>query len=90
VRRIVRAADGTRRFRANLIVSDLLDIASGASGDKSHNGQDVEGRWLDLNTISQRVQQGVYSRADFRELYQLIGYSVCGYLECFPHSKVRA
>jgi hypothetical protein len=31
-----------------------------------------------------------FTEPDWQEFHQLIGYSVCGYADSFPHSKERA
>jgi hypothetical protein len=54
---------GTHRFLENRIVRDLLE-------NRGH---------IDLNVIAERAHDGLYSRAEQRQLAQLIGYSVSGY-----------
>lgn len=67
---------GVQRFRINRIIADLLDVAT-------------EGGKLDLNEIHRRVWQGLYTQEERRELYRLIGYSVCGYAEIFETDTIR-
>lgn len=59
---------GTRRFAPNRIVRNLLDSAR-------------DGRVLDLNAIWIDYCNGRYAKAEMREFYQLLGYSVGGYEE---------
>lgn len=79
-RPIITDANGTRRFQENRVVRHLLDEATA-------------GRKCDLNVLWQIVQchhQGDRKwMADFREFYQMIGYSLGGYGEIFPHTKER-
>lgn len=64
---------GVLRWRENRIISDLLLAA-----------QPI----LDLNKISARTQTGRYSEMERRELYRLIGYSLCGYMDVFGEPNV--
>lgn len=79
-RPIVTDPSGTRRFKKNRVVDHLLAEASA-------------GRKCDLNDIWAVVdchhQGDPKWRGDLREFYQMIGYSVDGYGEVFPHTKVR-
>ena len=64
---IVTDSQGVRRFAKNRIVEDLLDVPSNARG---------------LNTISIDFQNGKYYQWEVDQFWQLIGYSVEGYLDC--------
>lgn len=59
---------GTVRFIENRIVTDLLESAK-ASG-------------IDLNSISWAAHSGKYSDSEVEQFWQLIGYSLSGYLNC--------
>lgn len=67
---------GVHRFKGNGIVRELVDAAQ-------------SGRKYDLNQIAYDVASGKFSHADKQELYQLIGYSLSGYADIFPSSKLR-
>ena len=56
---------GTARFKENKIVTDLLKVAADAG--------------LNLNSIAMRRAEGEYTKDDYSQLMQLIGYSVSGY-----------
>lgn len=76
-RPIYTDGNGTRRFRGNEIVRYLLDEATA-------------GRKCDMTDLAVQVKfKKLFSAADWQEFYQLIGYSLCGYAEVFPHSKER-
>lgn len=65
--------NGAQRFQENRIVSRLVDWAARA-------GYDLNRIWLDY-------QQKSFTREEMRELYRLMGYSVCGFDELFgPNS----
>lgn len=59
----VGLVDGVLRFKANAIVNDLLD------------GLIPQ----DLNKVAALVASGRYSRGDYSQLMQLVGYSVSGF-----------
>lgn len=69
--------DKVQRFRSNRIIRDLLDSAT-------------NGRKLDLNQIVTNASNGLYCKEEMHELYRLIGYSVCGFSECFPDDSVNS
>lgn len=62
---IVFAEDGCIRFMQNKIIDRLLDIATELG--------------YSLNEISRDQQNGEYRIEDYKQLIQLIGYSVSGY-----------
>lgn len=66
---------GVQRFPENRIVSALLDAAS-------------SGRKMDMNDIARMTAMGEFTVKERRELYRLIGYSVCGYSEIFPGDTI--
>lgn len=68
--------DGVQRFPQNRIIRDLLDAAT-------------ETGKIDLNLIADRSHFKVYTGAERRELYRLIGYSVSGYCEIFTGDNVE-
>ena len=59
---------GTKRFVPNPVVRDLLDAAR-------------DGHKRDLNDIWIDYCNGRYTKAEMREFYQLINYSISGYEE---------
>ena len=63
----VHMAGAVLRFRANPIVSKLLDIAT------EHG--------YGMNQIVLGFHEHEFTRDDLRQLYQLIGYSLSGYSE---------
>lgn len=68
---------GTRRFKPNDIVRYLIDEASA-------------GRKCDMNDLAVLVKvHKKFTYADWQEFYQLIGYSLSGYGDVFPRSKLR-
>jgi hypothetical protein len=67
--------DNVQRFPQNRIIRDLLDAAQA-------------GQKLDLNGIAIRAANGAYCKEEMRELYRLIGYSVCGFSEVFEDDKI--
>ena len=58
--------DGVLRFQKNRIVEDLLHAAYSV---------------LDPNRIARRVSEGMYSKEEYEQFNQLIGYSVSGFGE---------
>ena len=44
---------------------------------------------LDMNKIAEFHQIGLFTDEEKRELYRLIGYSVCGYSEIFEDDKIE-
>lgn len=67
-RPLIRDSAGTIRFKANVLVCRLYDVAS------KHG--------LGLNElILEAIRYGKYPSEDYEELMQLIGYSVSGYCE---------
>lgn len=58
---------GTHRFLENRIVRDMVEFA------RPHG--------FDLNEMATRAAQGQYSQSEREQFAQLIGYSVCGYLD---------
>ena len=64
---IVTDSQGVRRFAKNRIVEDSLDAPGNA---------------MDLNVISNDFQNGKYCQWEVDQFWQLIGYSVSGYLDC--------
>ncbi len=41
---------------------------------------------LDLNALSVAFENGEFSGDEYMRFYQDIGYSLCGFCECFPES----
>jgi hypothetical protein len=72
----IKDEQGIVRFRENAIVRDLVD------------GK-IEGS---LNEIYPLVHAGTYTMEDYRQLMQLIGYSLCGYheLSCVKNKHAKA
>lgn len=68
--------DGVQRFPQNKIIRDLLDHAT-------------EYGKFGMNEIARDTHLKKYSPAERRELYRLVGYSVCGYAEIFEHDKIE-
>lgn len=64
-RPIIKDEDGTKRYKPNKVVSVLYDS---------------RGKF-DLNDIWVMYGNGLFSKEDMQEFYQLIGYSVGGYEE---------
>jgi hypothetical protein len=62
--------NGILRYKVNKVVRHLLDIAQRA-------------HVLDLNKIWLMYAEGEFTRADMKQFYQLIGYSVSGYGDVF-------
>ena len=62
--------DGQRKFEGNRIVKHLLSVAK--SGNKA-----------DLNLIWEMYSDGLFTRNELKELYQLMGFPISGYLELF-------
>jgi hypothetical protein len=65
-----------QRFIENKAITSFIDAAN--DGIK-RNLNDV---WLDY-------YKGLYTKEEMRELYRLMGYSVCGYDEIFGTSGMR-
>jgi hypothetical protein len=64
---LVKDEHGTLRFKKNEIVNFLFEYAT------SHG--------FDMNNLVLKVCKGEFSKADFSQLNQLIGYPVCGYCD---------
>jgi len=63
-----------QRFPANRTVSALYDASA------HHVG--MNRLWIDQ-------QEGRYTLDEMRELYRLIGYSICGYAEIFEDDEIE-
>ena len=59
--------DGIRRYQANRIIRYLLDMSTR----------------VNLNDIFGMYDAKIFTEAEVKEFYQLIGYSVSGYREIF-------
>lgn len=68
---------GIRRFKGNAVVRYLLDEATA-------------GRKCDMNDLAVQCKFArKFTSADWQEFYQMIGYSLSGYGDIFPRSKMR-
>lgn len=61
-------ADGIARFKENKIISYLLEQV------RAHEP-------MFLNRLCAHVLSGMFTREDYEQFNQLIGYSVCGFCE---------
>lgn len=78
------AADGVIRFRQNRIVDDLLDFAHAQSGVV---GITSPYKKFTMTDIAIGVHEKRYTREEYEQFRQLIGYSVSRYGECDLVSK---
>ena len=67
-------SDGREFFKGNRIVRTLLDMTK-------------KSRKLDLNDIWDMHSNGLFTREEMEEFYQLISYSVTGYGEIFGEGE---
>lgn len=72
--RVVVAADGCIRFKANPYVRFLYDEAAA-------------GRVCSLNELIRKGHEEKWPRSELRQLYRLMGYSVSGYGDVFPRDS---
>lgn len=72
-------AHGVLRFRRNRIVDDLLSFATVKSNPGGAPGYELPREQMDMNHISLAVQRGEYTVEEYKQLCQLVGYSVSGY-----------
>lgn len=75
---------GVQRLPSNRIFRYL--ICDGGSYKKSDGFNlakfDLNALWIDMHNKK-------YTKVEVRQLYQNIGYSVCGYAEVFPRDKIE-
>lgn len=80
---------GVQRFRQNKIIRDLLDNSTSAGPESKPFPGYPRAQKLGLNEVAIRVGNGTYTENDKRELYRLIGYSICGYAEIFEDDIIE-
>jgi len=66
--------DDVQRLPNNRIIRHMFDV--------------LENRF-DFNLMSTMVNRGIFSTEEVRQIYQNIGYSVCGYGEIFGEDEIE-
>ena len=67
--------DDIQRLPENRIIRHMLDS--------------LQNKGFDFNLMATMTQRGMFTTEEVRQIYQNIGYSVCGYGEIFPEDDIE-